>query len=102
VGVSPVWIEGSFSWLQKLFVWVHRLVSSVMQLDTLLLSSWHTTQKEQEHGAYYEEDDYMEVDVSSKPVASQKRNTWRLLLLLLPLIFLAGKWYLLLKIAAHL
>lgn len=89
--VSPVWVEGSSSWLQKLFIWVHRLVSSVMQLDTLLLSSWRTTQQEQEHAAYHEKDYYMEVDVSPKSLSSQKHNTW-LFLLLLPLIFLAGWW----------
>jgi hypothetical protein len=99
--MSPVWVEGSSSWLQKLFIWVHRLVSSVMRLDTLLLSKWHTSQKEHVHGAYFEKDDYMEVDVSSKSLSSRKDNA-RLLLLLLPLIFLAGKWYLLWKCAAHL
>jgi hypothetical protein len=96
-----VWVEGSSSWLQKLFIWVHQLVSSVMQLDTLLLSKFHTSQKEHEHGAYFEKDDYMEVAGSSKLLSSRKHNT-RLFLLLLPLIFLAGKWYLLWKCAAHL
>jgi hypothetical protein len=72
-----------------------------MQLDTLLLSSWHTTRQEEEHGAYHEKDYYMEVDVSPRSLSSQKHNTW-LLLLLLPLIFLAGRWYLLWKVAAHL
>jgi len=97
--MSPVWVEGSSGWLQKLFIWVHRLVSSIMQLDTLLLSKWHTSQKEREHGAYFEKDDYMEVDVSSKLLSTRKQKT-RLLLLLLPLIFLAGKWYQLWKCAA--
>ena len=96
-----MWVEGSSSWLQKLFNWVYRLVSSVMQLDTLLLSKWHTSQREHEHGAYFEKDGYMEVDVSSKSLSSRKHNT-RLLLLLLPLIFVAGKWHLLWKCAAHL
>jgi hypothetical protein len=99
--MSRVWVEGSSSWLQKLFIWIHQLVSSVMRWDTLLLSRWHTSRKEQEMGTYYEEDDYMEVDGSSMLMSSQKRNTW-LLLVLLPLIFLAGKWYLLWKFAAHL
>lgn len=96
-----MWVEGSSSWLQKLFIWIHRLVSSVMQLDTLLLSRLHTSRKEQELETYCEEDDYMEVDGWSRLMSPQKRNTW-LLLLLLPLIFLAGKWYLLWKFAVHL
>lgn len=88
--MSSVWVEGSSSWLQKLFIWVHRLVSSVMRLDTLLLSKWHASQKEHEHGAYYEKYDYMEVDVSSE--SSSRKHNARLLFLLLPLIFLAGWW----------
>jgi len=72
-----------------------------MQLDTLLLSKWHTSEKEHVHGAYYEKDDYMEVDASPISLSSRKHNT-RLLLLLLPLIFLAGKWYPLWKCAANL
>lgn len=62
-----------------------------MHLDTLLLSSWRTTRVEQEHELFYEQDDYTETDAVSKSFSSHKRNTWRLFLLLLPLIFLAGK-----------
>ncbi|XP_023723329.1 uncharacterized protein LOC111873126 isoform X3 [Cryptotermes secundus] len=90
-GVSPVWVEGRSSWLQRLFTWVHHMVSSVMLLDTLLLSRWRTTQIEQEHEIYYD-DYYTEKDAVTKSLSSHKRNTWRLLLLLLPLIFLAGWW----------
>jgi hypothetical protein len=100
-GMSPVWVEGSSSWLQRLFTWVHQLVSSVMRLDTLLLSRWHTTQVEQEHEMYYD-DCYTETGAITRSLSSHKRTTWRLLLLLLPLIFLAGKWIHLLKISTHL
>jgi hypothetical protein len=99
--MSPVWVEGSFSWLRRIFTWVHQLVSSVIWLDTLLLSHWHTTQVERKHEIYYD-DYYAERDDITKSLPSQKRNTWRLLLLLLPLIFLAGKWFHLLKISVHL
>jgi hypothetical protein len=100
-GMSPVWVEGRSSWLQRLFTWVHHLVSSVMMLDTLLLSRWHTTQIEQEHEIYYD-DYYTEKETITKSLFPHKRNAWRLLLLLLPLIFLAGKWIHLLKFFAHL
>jgi hypothetical protein len=69
-----------------------------MLLDTLLLSRWHTTQIEQEHEIYYD-DYYTEKDAITKSLSPHKRNTWRLLLLLLPLIFLAGKRTHLLKIS---
>jgi hypothetical protein len=85
-----VWVDGRSSWLQGLFTWVHHLVSSVMLLDTWLLSRWHTTQIEQEH-EIYNDYYYMEKDSITKSLSPHKHNTWRLLLLLLPLIFLAGK-----------
>ncbi|XP_069685139.1 klaroid protein-like [Periplaneta americana] len=91
-GVSPMKGEGSPNWLWRLFNWFYQLVCTVMQLDLLLLSSWHTSQVTQEHELYYEDDDYVETDAMSKSFSSRKRNTWRLLLLLLPLLFLAGWW----------
>lgn len=83
--------EGSFNWLRRLFSLFYQLVCTVRQLDLLLLSRWHTRQVGQEHVVYYEEDNYTETDVISKSSSHQKHNKWRLLLLLLPLIFLAGK-----------
>ncbi|KAJ4444393.1 hypothetical protein ANN_06185 [Periplaneta americana] len=101
-GVSPMKGEGSPNWLWRLFNWFYQLVCTVMQLDLLLLSSWHTSQVTQEHELYYEDDDYVETDAMSKSFSSRKRNTWRLLLLLLPLLFLAGIQILPLLTESHL
>ncbi|KDR24279.1 uncharacterized protein LOC110827610 isoform X2 [Zootermopsis nevadensis] len=90
--VLPVRGEGSSSWLPRTFSWAYQLFLSIMHLDTLLLSSWRTTRVEQEHELFYEQDDSTETDAVSKSFSSHKRNTWRLFLLLLPLIFLAGWW----------
>lgn len=92
--VSSVRSEGSSSWLLRAFSWAYQLFLSIMHLDTLLLSRWHTTRVEQEHDLFYEQDGYTETDAISRSFSSRKRNTWRLFLLLLPLIFLAGKWFL--------
>ena len=74
------------SWLRKLFSWCYKVVGYVMHLDLLFLSRWHSTQIDHE-----QEEDYTETDNMLKVTETRKPKLWRLFLLLLPLLFLAGK-----------
>ncbi|KAJ9600039.1 hypothetical protein L9F63_009656, partial [Diploptera punctata] len=69
-GVSPVTDGRRFNWLWKIFSWFYKVVCSVMHLDLLLLSN-----------------------STSKLTSTHKPKLWRLLLLLLPLLFLTGWLY---------
>ncbi|PSN30516.1 hypothetical protein C0J52_17659 [Blattella germanica] len=90
-GVSPV-TDGGPNLLKRLFSWCYRVGCSVMQLDLMLLSSCHSTQIDQENEMYYE-DEFAETETMSKTASPHKHRSWRLLLLLLPLLFLAGWWF---------